>query len=87
MDIAETVETIQIIAVAVQIPKVISRSIKLVQIHAVMMQRFRQIAKAAAKIRPAQLPRSHAQGKPGQMSVSERRNDTNDRPFKFIGLS
>jgi hypothetical protein len=53
VDIAETVETIQIIAVAVQIPKVISISIKLVQIHAVMMQRFRQIAKAVAKIRPA----------------------------------
>ena len=52
MDIAETVETIQIIAVVVRIPKVISISIKLVQIHAVMMQRFRQIAKAVAKIRP-----------------------------------
>ena len=52
VDIAETVETIQIIAVAAQIPKVISISIKLVQIHAVMMQRFRQIAKAVAKIRP-----------------------------------
>jgi len=86
LDTAETVDTIQIIAVAAQMPKVISRSIKLVQIHAVMMQRFRQIPKAVAKIRPAQLPRSQAQGKPGQMSVSERRNDTNDRPFKFPGL-
>jgi hypothetical protein len=86
VDIAETVDTIQIIAVAVQMPKVISRSIKLVQIHAERMQRFRQIAKAVAKMRPAQLPRSHAQGKPGQMSVSERKNDTNDRPFNFLGL-
>jgi len=34
------------------------------------------MAKATASTRPARLPRSHAQGSPGQSSVRERKNDT-----------